>query len=381
MTEARTPAGSLGRAFQHTTTSYKYLFFKALLDACGVTEAGPARTTFPLREVYLRTIGVAWFPTVTFHLSLGSRDMVSHHIQELERAVGIPRGEIPTGEELIRRLEDTENTSAVKDIFHQMDRYVRYRFLTPWLADELRGVPDSARNRAIQNLILEDAEAESAKRRLPYHFKTVHNQEHIEVQPWFIDYLQKNATLVYDWWRWNFACYLQDRNPLCPAIVHKLERPESRNLTLHRTLWKSRISQKGAVRCLYSGEMLENDFDLDHFIPWSYLLHDKLWNIHPCLPEANRSKSDKLPSLDLYLAHFIEFQAAAVQDIPVLTDSRQKREAIRTEYEFSPAVNLLDLADADRSGFKEALQQNIVRLWESARQQGYTANWTYSAAS
>ncbi|MCB1170419.1 MAG: hypothetical protein KDK25_08805 [Leptospiraceae bacterium] len=381
MTNVLMPAGSLGRAFQHTTTSYKYLFFKAILDACGVTEGGPSRREFTLKEVYLRAIAVAWFPTNTFHLSLGSQDRVAHHIQDLKSALQLEPAEIPAAKELIQRLEGLRDDSRIKDIFRQMDSYVRFRFLTPWLTEQLRGVPDGSRNRAILKLVQEEAGLPMDQRKLPYHFKTRNQEECIELQPWFLEYLEANAVLVYDWWRWNFACYLQDRNPLCPGIVHKLERPESRNLTLHRALWKSRIRQQGAVRCLYSGQILEKDFDLDHFIPWSYLLHDKLWNIHPCLPEANRSKSDKLPSLDLYLANFIKAQAAAVQDIPVLTDSRQKREAIKAEYELSPAINLLELAHTDRSGFKDALEQSIVRLWESARQQGYTANWTYSSAS
>ena len=56
------------------------------------------------------------------------------------------------------------------------------------------------------------------------------------------------------------------------------------------------------VRCLYTNELLGvNQYDLDHFIPWSFVSHDLLWNLMPADSSINSSKSNKLPKLERYL--------------------------------------------------------------------------------
>jgi hypothetical protein len=40
-------------------------------------------------------------------------------------------------------------------------------------------------------------------------------------------------------------------------------------------------------------------FDLDHLIPVSVYPINEVWNLIPTHPSANRSKSDKIPSIDL----------------------------------------------------------------------------------
>lgn len=52
-------------------------------------------------------------------------------------------------------------------------------------------------------------------------------------------------------------------------------------------------------------------YDLDHFIPWSFVAHDQIWNLMPADSSINSSKSNKLPDLDAYLQKLaIEHQRA-----------------------------------------------------------------------
>lgn len=381
---SQSPAGPLARALNHTTTSYKLLFLKGLLDAAGITSAVEKRDSIPLKEIYVRSIVTAWYPVVTFHLSLGSQDRIEQFIGTIKESPGIDTIEIPSPDRLISEFSGQSSNEDQNRIFKQLDQYVRFRFLTPWIEDELRGLPDSKKNAAIERIAAADAISKPQKQRLPYHFMERDGEIHIALQKQFSEYLRSNSTLVYDWWRWNFARYVQDRNPLCPGIINKIEKPEKRELTLQRIVWNHRINVGDDIRCIYSGAKLDRSFDLDHFIPWSYLLHDKLWNIHPCLPNANRSKSDRLPSLSLYLDRFLILQLEALKSTPLLTDTWSKRQSWKSKYEFqydiSPQLNLLRISRENSKRAQRLLEENIVRLWESAEQQGYATDWIYLPA-
>ncbi|MBI38896.1 MAG: hypothetical protein CMF59_04805 [Leptospiraceae bacterium] len=381
MNAGYTPPGPFAQALSRTTTSYKFLFLKGLLDASGITTPAtePFSAGISIREVYLRAIATAWYPIVTFRLSLGSQDRISEQVKKLQSALSLEPGQIPTVDELLEELNAGSANAILEQISQHLDRYVRFRFLSPWLQDELRNIPDSKRNKVIRAAVEEDYRRPTREQRLPYHFFQERGEERIVLQSGFVRYLRNNAVLVYDWWRWNFARYLQDRNPLCPGIINKLERPEKRDLTLHRMVWTQRISQTPSIRCIYSGQYLGESFDLDHFIPWSYLFHDRLWNVHPCLPTANRSKSDKLPSLEKYLDAFIEIQLSSVQSVAILRDSHSRRQAIEAQYEMGPDLNLMRLYEQSEFSARRILQENILRLWEGAEQQGYAKNWYYAA--
>lgn len=55
------------------------------------------------------------------------------------------------------------------------------------------------------------------------------------------------------------------------------------------------------MESLYTGEILHEmkDCDLDHFLPWSFVAHNQLWNLIPVEKNINRSKNDRLPELRL----------------------------------------------------------------------------------
>ncbi|OLP15528.1 hypothetical protein BST81_25855 [Leptolyngbya sp. 'hensonii'] len=48
-------------------------------------------------------------------------------------------------------------------------------------------------------------------------------------------------------------------------------------------------------------------FSLDHYLPWSFIAHDQLWNLVPTTPEINSAKSNNLPPSQ-FLAKFVEAQ-------------------------------------------------------------------------
>lgn len=70
----------------------------------------------------------------------------------------------------------------------------------------------------------------------------------------------------------------------------------------------------GGMDCIYTGSKLlpeKSAYDLDHFIPWSFVSHDLLWNLLPINPNINSSKSDNLPPLEIFIKPFaLEHQKA-----------------------------------------------------------------------
>ena len=60
--------------------------------------------------------------------------------------------------------------------------------------------------------------------------------------------------------------------------------------------------------------MIVGDYDLDHFIPWSFVVHDMLWNLLPSDSSVNSSKSNCIPSLDRYLEPMAMLQHDALRE-------------------------------------------------------------------
>jgi hypothetical protein len=47
--------------------------------------------------------------------------------------------------------------------------------------------------------------------------------------------------------------------------------------------------------------LIRPDYDLDHFLPWSFVTHDLIWNLTPAPRSINIQKSAAVPKLALYL--------------------------------------------------------------------------------
>lgn len=127
--------------------------------------------------------------------------------------------------------------------------------------------------------------------------------------------MQENYDILSSFAYWGLTNFLQVRNPNVPKIPNKLIKKEDRNsLSAQRKFWNTAINGGLEVRCLYTNKLLvERKYDLDHFIPWSFVSHDLLWNLMPADSSINSSKSNKLPDLNLYLPKLAEAHQAALR--------------------------------------------------------------------
>ena len=63
---------------------------------------------------------------------------------------------------------------------------------------------------------------------------------------------------------------------------------------------------------IYGGvELTTADISIDHFVPWSYVAHDELWNLSPTTKSINSSKSNHLPDWDRYFDRLCKLEYEA----------------------------------------------------------------------
>lgn len=127
-----------------------------------------------------------------------------------------------------------------------------------------------------------------------YHFS--------KIKKWNGIYLNKNFFEVLAKYRSDFEKvnyfewikYLENINKEEDSykLASKLDlSTERQNLEPYRKI----LFSYGQDSCFYCGKSLESNA-VDHFIPWSFVKDDKLWNFVLACPTCNSKKSDKLTS-------------------------------------------------------------------------------------
>lgn len=81
------------------------------------------------------------------------------------------------------------------------------------------------------------------------------------------------------------------------VVVHLLDKldiatPRRNNLSVYREILRREFEEN---TCFYCGRKLGNKVHVDHFIPWSFVKDDKLWNFVLACPTCNIKKNDRLP--------------------------------------------------------------------------------------
>lgn len=197
----------------------------------------------------------------------------------------------------------------------------------------------------------------------------------VVLQEAWIPFLMDNYLIIKNWIQYNKIQFLQMINPGVPGIINKLddERNNVRHLERVRDLWNAHIevSNKEIVD-IYTGNKLESTFDVDHFIPWSYVAHDEMWNLIPSNASANRSKSNHLPEWDLYFNKMANKEYDLYKSV-VEYDSIHKlfEKCYAKNLQSLWAIEELYVKENTEYEFKHKLEAHMHPLYEAARMQGY----------
>lgn len=147
------------------------------------------------------------------------------------------------------------------------------------------------------------------------HERTIH------LRPQIKKFIKINYIILESFALFKLTSFLEKRNPDVPNITIKLFKPVSRSLNKVNKLWKKFIDLNPDCRDVFEKNKLKNinHFSIDHFLPWSYVSHDQIWNTHPISQSVNSSKNNTLPSLK-YLEDFTHLQFSLLQLILSIND-------------------------------------------------------------
>lgn len=342
---------------KNVVASYKMYWLLGILD-----EVSAGNNVIEFKKIVSRMISYAWYPLLKYRLSFGYSDNLKKPVNYLAEKYGFPSNY------KLDKLLDFLYKSHDKELLKMMNEltfFVPFRLLAPFYANELKGMKDSSKNTCIEYL----------SQNTSYALYKILNGNTIVINKGWDEYLRNNYKIIKSWIYYKLVMFLQKRNPNVPAIIFKLEAPIKRELEASKKLWKGIILSKG-VRDIYTGNEF-NDVNyekfgvlsVDHFIPWSFVLHDKMWNLTPTFKNINSSKSDNLLSYDLYINSFCDIQYKAfsyICDNKKEKDLEEYIDVLRLENPYEYYKN------SNKDDFSSKIKQNIAPLFQIAVNQGFT---------
>lgn len=328
------PVHKLVACFNNTSATYKFYWFLSIIQRLENTGS----TMIPKKDLFASMVSNAWYTINYFRVSFGKQDKLQQIIENIKCIEGIPTD--ATREDIFSKLIDSNNNDTSRQLNH-FNEQVPHWFLSPWF-------PGQTRPSIYQN-------SHDFKSLCPYAL----DREFISINILWANYFIENAALIKHFCYWNLAIYLQDKNPNVPDIPNKLIKPALRNSLIRQrnNFWDLVISELGSVQCIYKDRPLViGDYAVEHFIPYSFVSHDLIWNLIPADKSFNCSKSDKLPVLDRYFDGFFELQKSAIK----IVKEKQPRNKFLEDY-LSIFSNFDDLdADFTREKFKERIQPLVT---------------------
>lgn len=360
--------GKLSAVFGNTTNSYKFYWFLAILDSMKEKED----RLISLNELALRMVANVWYPLDYYKLSFGKQDS----FKEIAKSVSAIFPTIDNSinskslfEQLNNNLTEAQVLSIQKQVISTLLRYVSFRFVQPFFSNETKGLEDGKVNTAIKDLSNQLFQTE--KERVIYRF----TDDCIEISNVWWEYLQNHQGILRAFISWHLVRFLQKNNPNVVGLSEKLEKPTQRNLKLANDYWKMYLLENTYVRCIYSDEIVnKQNLSLDHFLPWSYVAHDQLWNIVPTPKNINSSKSDLLPSMDLYFEKF-----ANLQHHSFLYHFDNEHFKLLEDYNLFFGNDLKSIAELPQKDFVETLRKYIVPQISIAEKMGFPYPFIYGA--
>ena len=276
--------------------SYKMYWILAILD-----EVQEENIEIEFRKLITRMIAYAWYPISKFRLYFGACDNLGKVVNYISDTYNL-KPNINKSEliDFIYNSDDKELNKMIKNLTYN----VPHKFLSPFYDGIAKEPP-------LKTVMILSKE----HNRWIYEIYRNSDEENcIRIREGWDDYLKYNYKMIQGWVYYKLVCFLQKRNPNVPGIAMKLEAPLNRNLTTQTKIWNSIIERKNIID-LYTGLPFTKEnykehgnLSMDHFIPWSFVLHDQMWNLVPTFKNINSQKSDNLFNYEDYIEGLAKLQ-------------------------------------------------------------------------
>ena len=186
--------------------------------------------------------------------------------------------------------------------------------------------------------------------------------------------IKDNTVNILGWIQCEKVKWLQNNNPEVPGLIYKLAPLDEkmRKLAHVRKLWDGILDLRNINDVFTDDEIDKKKYDVDHFIPWSFVMNDELWNLMPMDSSLNSKKNNRLPNWDDFFLRFARNQY-------IMYEMVHQKEGIRKLFEECYRDNLHSIwanRELYRKGntdieFFGILEKNMRPVYDSARRQGY----------
>ncbi|MBR6365846.1 MAG: HNH endonuclease, partial [Lachnospiraceae bacterium] len=277
------------RMMKDPSYCYKFYWLEALVQ---LISEGREAVTFD--DVINEMICNAWYSVREFHIHLSGLPADGQIKDGLERAV-LTLTELSNLAANASKVEIRNairaHESQLKAAKTQLTNMVPYRALAGFFPRE-GDAPDWESERRMVRYI------ERINRditTLPYTLgESSKLKKEVFFNPLWRKMIQDNTVSILGWIQYEKVKWLQNNNPEVPGLVYKLAPMDEkmRKLGHVRNLWEG-ILDLHEVRDVFTGRpVLPKQYDVDHFIPWSFVMNDELWNLSPMDSSLNSSKSN-----------------------------------------------------------------------------------------
>ncbi|WP_232325940.1 HNH endonuclease domain-containing protein [Spirosoma montaniterrae] len=318
-----------------------------------------------MRDLSLRMVANVWYPLDYFKLSFGKQDGFKPIADFVSERITVDNG--PTAPHLFDQLNTRLSPVDAEQLHRKVSallRWVPYRFVRPFFAQETRGLPDDQVNKRIVELAGQTT-------KVPYRFVG----SDIELNNNWVVYLQQHQAILRGFTLWHLVRFLQKNNPNVIGLTEKLEKPGVRVLNTANTFWKEYLKANPALTCVYSGQTITTaNLSLDHFLPWSFVAHDQLWNIIPTPRAVNSAKNDWLPSVDLYFHAYTQQQFAGFQ-----FHAQNGHDKLLEDYSLLFGQSLRSIQQQPFTWFLERLERAVLPQLQTAQNLGFSYPFIYKS--
>lgn len=348
------------------TNSYKILWLRGVFE-----EVLAGNTDISFARVVARMCAAAWYPVCYFRLSFGVQDMMTQSVDLVRAKTGL-RADADAAI-VVSTVENSADPAILK-LVKERCVYVPHLLIRPFYDDELQRQKATKGKELfsgeIKRVILaaNAADANGA----PYVINAAYDG--LSVDPEWAKYFRENRFVIQGWLDMRLVQYLQSRNPCVPAIPMKIYPPQARDLGAATKYWKEALSKR-SMREIYSGiEFGAESFaqhgplSIDHFVPWSFVLHDEPWNLAPMFRDFNSSKGDRLPDLEKHLKSFAGQQFDALMAV---RETGRHKKLLEAYLPVDAEIYAYEDTEECRAFFRANIENAIKPLWQIARNQGF----------
>ena len=350
---------------------YKFYWLEAIVQ---LVSRGITETTFD--EIINEMICNAWYSVREFHVHLSGlpadgviRDALERAVLRLTELSSVPAN--ASKEEIRNAISEFNRDAQLKSAKEQLTNMVPYRALAGFFAKSGTVAVWESTKRMVAYIEMINREVAT----LPYTLGISSKlKREVHLNPVWVQMIQDNTVSILGWIQYEKVRWLQNNNPEVPGLVYKLAPMDEkmRKLGNVRKLWEG-ILELAEVRDVFTDEpVVAKKDDVDHFIPWSFVMNDELWNLSPMDSSLNGQKSNKLPKWEPFFERFAKNQHLMYEYIHELPGIHKLFEACyRDNLHSIWAGQELYRAGNSKEEFYGILQKNMRPVYDSARRQGY----------